>query len=64
MANLPAELTAIATATAKRFGCEAVRWWQDPQNPSRLWIESTYKLSTGETIAVLLTATLPPKETD
>ena len=64
MAYTPEELATIAKATAKKYGCEAVRWWQDKGNPRQLWIEARYKLSNGQWTKILLTASLPDKGED
>jgi hypothetical protein len=54
----PEELAAVATQTAQELGLEAVRWWQDENDPWRLEIEAETQLRSGRTVSALLTVLL------
>mgnify|MGYP003580765329 CR=1 FL=1 len=49
------DMTELATATAANVGYEAIRWWIDEANPSRLRVEAR-PLVGFPAVSILLTA--------
>ena len=49
----------LAQESARKVGCQALRWWQDKDNPRRLYIEINYRLSTGRPFPVWITRPIP-----
>ncbi|HEV8712889.1 MAG TPA: hypothetical protein VGX03_08690 [Candidatus Binatia bacterium] len=54
-----AKLAAIARETAVKVGCQAVHWWQEEGDPSRLYIEAKPLLLSHRALLVQLAAVLP-----
>jgi len=52
-------LATLAQETARKVGCQAVRWWQDTYNPRRLYIEVHYTLSDGHPFPVWISTPVP-----
>ena len=52
------ELAEIATATAADVGYEAIRWWIDAENPSRLRVQAR-PLFGSSSVSIILLAHLP-----
>jgi len=57
--NRPKVIAEFARQTAGKYGCRAVRWWQDTYNPYRLYIEVSYRLSTGQPFLVWISTLIP-----
>jgi hypothetical protein len=57
--NTPEVIAELARQTAGQYGCQAVRWWQDSYNPHRLYIEVSYRLSTGQPFLVWISTLIP-----
>ena len=62
--STPAVLAALAHQTARKYGCQAMRWWQDTYNPRRLYIEIAYTLSTGQPFPVWISTPIPQPLTE
>ena len=52
-------IATLAQKTARKVGCQAVRWWQDKYNPRRLYIEVNYTLANGQPFPVWISAPIP-----
>ena len=55
----PDSLATLAQETARKVGWHAVRWWRDPLNPRRLYIEVNYRLSNGQPFPVWISTLIP-----
>ena len=63
--STPEVIAALAHQTARIYGCQAVRWWQDTYNPRRLYIELNYTLTDGQPFPVWISTSIPqPLTTD
>jgi len=54
-----AKLAAVARETAVKVGCQAVLWWQEEGDVSRLYIEAKPTLLPHRALLVRLEAVLP-----
>jgi hypothetical protein len=54
-----ARLAAVARETAVKVGCQAVLWWQEEEDSSRLYIEAKPTLLPHRALLVRLEAVLP-----
>jgi hypothetical protein len=62
--SMPEVIETLAHQTARIYGCQAVRWWQDTCNPRRLYIEVSYTLSNGQPFAVWISTVIPEQLLD
>ena len=59
----PDVIAALAQETARKVGCQALRWWQDTHNPRRLYIEVKHTLSNGQPFPGWISTLLPQQLT-
>jgi len=62
-AYTPAECERVALQLARQFESPLIRWWQDPQDPYRLWLE-VHSIRRGAPAVLRLTATLSVKHSE
>src|SRR5215471_7031922 len=52
-------IATLAQESARKVGCQALRWWQDQYNPRRLYIEVNYTLANGRAFPVWISTGIP-----
>jgi len=57
----PEELAVVAQQLARQLGHQLVRWWPDPADPYRLWLEARPTRQGSTPFLLRLTGTLPAR---